>query len=152
MFKGRKSENLAILVLGLAGGRMYSETRLQKAAFLVDREVIGNTVKFEPSVFGPHSRDLERAVEVLEKEGKIEIYADRKNEVCYDLTEKGKDEFSELRAVLGGEIIERAAAIVGKIKTADLVSVIASVYAKYPEYFDDRSFVIRLARKHGLPI
>ncbi|MFP3171140.1 MAG: transcriptional regulator, partial [Sulfolobaceae archaeon] len=64
------AKKLVLLVLGLADGHIATDTRMQKLAFLVNQEVF-NWAKFEADNYGPYSKELMKAVDELEKEGKL---------------------------------------------------------------------------------
>lgn len=148
-----KAGELAVLVVGMAG-HLETETKLQKISFLVDREVLGGTVEFKKSEFGPHSKDLDRAVEKLEKQGILGVEAKRDRPVYYHLTEKGEVEYMRVKASLNDEKAERAEQIVARLKGAEVGYILAYVYMRYPEYFERDSwpFFEKLARKYGMPV
>jgi len=56
------AKKLVLLVLGLAGGHIDTDTRMQKLAFLVNQEVF-NWVKFEAGKYGPYSKELMKAAD-----------------------------------------------------------------------------------------
>lgn len=128
-----KAEELAILVVGLAGGHLTTDTRFQKIAFLVN-EALGEGVEFGPADFGPYSNVLERAVRELSKEGKLMRVDDSDGVTHYYLTKKGREEFGRIAESLGEEKLKLAEGIVRKFKDAPLTYLLAYVYAKYPKY------------------
>mgnify|MGYP001770710808 CR=1 FL=1 len=146
----RKAGELAVLVVGLAGGRLETETRLQKISFLVDKEVLGGTIEFKKSEFGPHSEDLDNAVKKLEKEGIFDVEVKKDGTVYYYLTEKGEVKFEIVKVIFGDKKVERTRQIVTRLKDAEIGYVLSYVYVKYPEYFeqDSWSFFEILARKY----
>jgi uncharacterized protein YwgA len=127
---------LVLLVLELAGGRIITDTRMQKLAFLVNQEVF-KWVKFEANDYGPYSEELMKAVYKLEKEGKL-IYAwDNDGLSKYYLTEKGKQEAKKLLERLKAEDedkLKRAMEIIQRHKDDPIPYLIAYVYKYYPEY------------------
>lgn len=129
-----KAKELAILVVGLAGGNLTTDTRFQKISFLVDQEVLGGEVKFEPMDFGPYSKELEKAVNELSKEGKLVRVDDSDGVTHYYLTKKGEEEFGRIKSYLGEEKLKRAESIVKKFRDAPLTYLLAYVYSKYQEY------------------
>ncbi|ACP35095.1 transcriptional regulator [Sulfolobus islandicus L.S.2.15] len=127
------TKKLVILVLGLAGGYLTTDTRFQKLAFLVNQEVF-NLAKFEPNDYGPYSKELMRAVDELEKEGKLVYKWDSDGVSRYYLTEKGKEEFQQMLNQFGKEKVDKAKEIIQEHKDDPLSYLIAYVYKKYPEY------------------
>ncbi|WP_016729812.1 transcriptional regulator [Saccharolobus islandicus] len=127
------AKKLVILVLGLAGGYLITDTRFQKLAFLVNQEVF-NLAKFEHNDYGPYSKELMRAVDELEKEGKLVYKWDSDGVSRYYLTEKGKEEFQQMLNQFEKEKVDKAKKIIQEHKDDPLSYLIAYVYKKYPEY------------------
>ena len=128
------AKSLAILVVGLAGGHLTTDTRFQKIAFLVDREVLGSKVKFEPREFGPYSDELEKVVGKLVKEHKLLRVRDNSGVVHYYLTRKGEEELGLVMTSIGEDKVRRAKDIVERFKDSPLDYILAYVYSKYEEY------------------
>jgi len=130
------AKKLVLLVLELAGGRIITDTRMQKLAFLVNQEVF-NWVKFEAKDYGPYSKELMKAVYDLEKEKKLIYVWDNDGLSKYYLTEKGKQEAKNLLERLKAEDedrLKRATEIIQRHKDDTLSYSIAYVYKYYPEY------------------
>jgi len=130
------AKKLVLLVLELAGGYIATDTRMQKLAFLVNQEVF-NWVKFEANNYGPYSKELMKAVDELEKEGKLVYVWDNDGVSKYYLTEKGKQDAKKLLEQLKDEDenkLKRAMEIIQRHKDDALSYLIAYVYKYYPEY------------------
>jgi len=130
------AKKLVLLVLGLADGRVETDTRMQKLAFLVNQEVF-NWVKFEANNYGPYSKELVKAVDELEKEGKLVYVWDNDGVSRYYLTEKGKQDAKKLLEQLKDEDenkLKRAMEIIQRHKDDALSYLMAYVYKYYPEY------------------
>jgi uncharacterized protein YwgA len=130
------AKKLVLLVLGLAGGHIATDTRMQKLAFLVNQEVY-NWVKFEANDYGPYSKELMKAVDELEKEGKLVYVWDDDGLSKYYLTEKGKQEAKKLLEQLKNEDedkFNRAKEIIQRHKDDAPTYLIAYVYKYYPKY------------------
>jgi uncharacterized protein YwgA len=130
------AKKLVLLVLELAGGRIITDTRMQKLAFLVNQEVF-KWVKFEANDYGPYSKELMKAVYKLEKEKKLIYVWDNDGLSKYYLTEKGKLEAKNLLEQLKAEDkdkLNRAMEIIQKHKDVPIPYLIAYVYKYYPEY------------------
>ncbi|BCU70051.1 DUF4364 family protein [Stygiolobus caldivivus] len=128
-----KAKELAILVIGLAGGNLTSETRFQKTAFVVN-ELTKFGVKFEPMDFGPFSKELADAVKELNKEKLLRYEVDDDGVVHYVLTQKGKEKLEKLKEGISKDDLEKIRAVVNKFKDAPLTYILAYVYSKYPQY------------------
>ena len=126
-----KAKELVILVVGLAGGHLTTETRFQKIAFLVN-EVLNFGVKFEPKIFGPYSKELENATDKLSRDKVIKYEIDSDGVVHYSLTERGREEFEKLKESF--KDLEKAKKVVEEFKDAPLDYILAYVYSKYPQY------------------
>jgi len=130
------AKKLVLLVLGLADGYIATDTRMQKLAFLVNQEVF-NWVKFEANDYGAYSKELMKAVDELEKEGKLVYVWDNDGVSKYYLTEKGKQDAKKLLEQLKYEDedkLKRAMEIIQRHKDDALPYLIAYVYKYYPEY------------------
>lgn len=130
------AKKLVLLVLELAGGRIITDTRMQKLAFLVNQEVF-NWVKFEANDYGPYSEELMKAVYKLEKEKKLIYVWDNDGLSKYYLTEEGKQEAKNLLEELNKEDkdkLNRAVEILQRHKDDPIPYLIAYVYKYYPEY------------------
>jgi uncharacterized protein YwgA len=130
------AKKLVLLVLELAGGRIITDTRMQKLAFLVNQEVY-NWVKFEANDYGPYSEELMKAVFELEREAKL-IYAwDNDGLSKYYLTEEGMKDAEKLWKELKDEDenkLKRATEIIQRHKDDPIPKLIAYVYKYYPKY------------------
>ena len=131
------AKKLVLLVLGLADGRIETDTRMQKLAFLVNQEVFFNWAKFEADKFGVYSKELMKAVDKLEKEGKLIYVWDNDGVSRYYLTEKGKEEAKKLLEQLKEENeykLKKAMEIIQRHKDDPIPYLVAYVYKYYPEY------------------
>ena len=130
------TKKLVLLVLGLADGHIETDTRMQKLAFLVNQEVF-NWAKFEADKFGVYSKELMKAVDKLEKEGKLIYVWDNDGVSRYYLTEKGKEEAKKLLEQLKEENeykLKKAMEIIQRHKDDPIPYLVAYVYKYYPEY------------------
>jgi len=89
------AKRLVLLVLGLAGGRIITEIKMYGLAFLVNQEVY-HWVVFEPEDHETYSEELTKAIDKLEKEGKLIYDWDNDNSSLeFYLTEKGKQGYQK---------------------------------------------------------
>jgi len=131
------AKKLVLIVLGLADGHIETDTRMQKLAFLVNQEVFFNWAKFEAGKFGVYSKELMKAVDKLEKEGKLVYDWDNDGVSKYYLTEKGKQEAKKLLEHLKEENedkLRKAMEIIQRHKNDPISYLVAFVYKYYPEY------------------
>jgi uncharacterized protein YwgA len=127
---------LVLLVLELAGGRIITDTRMQKLAFLVNQEVF-KWVKFEANDYGPYSEELMKAVYKLEKEGKLIYVWDNDGLSKYYLTEKGKLEAKNLLEQLKAEDkdkLNRAMEIIQRHKVLSSPHTGSSGYGAFSKF------------------
>jgi len=130
------AKKLVLIVLGVANGHIETDTRMQKLAFLVNQEVF-NWAKFEADKFGVYSKELMKAVDKLEKEGKLVYDWDNNGVSRYYLTEKGKQEAKKLLEQLKVENedkLRKAMEIIQRHKDDPIPYLVAYVYKNYPEY------------------
>ncbi|KUO91364.1 MAG: transcriptional regulator [Thermocladium sp. ECH_B] len=131
-----EAKKLLLLVLELAGGHIETETRMQKLVFLVNQEVF-HWVKFKASKYGPYSEELMKAVDKLEKEGKLVYIWDDDGVFKYFLTEKGKEDAKKLLSQLKDkdeDKLKKAMEIIQKYKDKPPTYLAAYTYKYYPEY------------------
>ena len=129
------AKKLVILVLGLADGYIATDTRMQKLAFLVNQ--VFNWAKFEADNYGAYSKELVKAVDELEKEGKLVYVWDDDGVSKYYLLEKGKQDAKKLLEQLKDtdeDKLKRAMEIIQRHKDDSLTYLVAYVYKYYPEY------------------
>jgi len=127
-----KAKKLVLLVLELSGGRVERDTRMQKLAFLVNQ--VFNWAKFEADDYGPYSKELMKAVDELEDEGKVVYIWDDDGVSKYYLTERGKEEAKGLLEQVKEDELRRAVEIVKGHKDDSIYYLVAYVYKHYPEY------------------
>ena len=130
------TKKLVLLVLELAGGYIETDTRMQKLAFLVNQEVY-NWAKFEATKYGAYSKELMKAVDKLEKEGKLIYIWDDDGVSKYYLTEKGKQDAKKLLEQLKAEDenkLKRATEIIQRHKDDPIFYLVTYTYKHYPEF------------------
>ena len=132
------AKRLVLLVLGLAGGRIITE-RMYGLAFLVNQEVY-HWVVFEPEDHETYSEELTKAIDKLEKEGKLIYDWNNDNsslELEFYLTEKGKQEAEVLLEWLKAkddDKLKRAMEIIQKHKDDPIPYLRAYIKKHYLEH------------------
>jgi len=133
---------LPLALLRASGGGIQGKTRLQKLAFLLDEEELGDqfdAYQFRKYDYGPFSKELLEDVESLEKKGLVEIRKSRtlggNARYDYRLTEDGeavvKDLFDRDET---SPILDDAKSTLSNYGDMPLRELIERVYQKYPEY------------------
>lgn len=139
-----KSESLVPLaLLDTMGGELEGKTRLQKLAFLLDEDELGDrfdAYTFRKYDYGPFSKTLLDNIEALERKGLVEISQQRtvggNTRHDYQLTDLGEDIVSELADRNGDEakIFEAAKKVVLEHGDRPLRDLIEHVYEEHPKY------------------
>ncbi|RLM83530.1 hypothetical protein D3D02_17820 [Halobellus sp. Atlit-38R] len=136
-------EKLIPLALLEASGRdLQGKTRLQKLAFLLDEEELGDqfdAYSFRKYDYGPFSKQLLEDIESLERKGIVDIQESRtlggNKRYDYELTAMGENVIEELLQ-MGDveEVFEAAQRVVAEYGEMSLRELIEHVYDAYPEY------------------
>jgi len=132
----KTSKKLVLLVLGVANGYVETDTRMQKLSFLINQEVYNWTI-FKADKYGAYSEELMKAVDELEKEGKVVYIWDDDGRSKYYLTEEGKQEAEKLLGQLKSEDekkFEKAVKIIRVFKDYPISYLVAYTYKYYPEF------------------
>lgn len=141
-----------------ADGRINGITRLEKLLFLMDRE-IGSTIRlqqpfeFEAYHYGPYSREVYEAVELLEEAGLLEeersltdsdldraeelSYSDMATEISYERRFRLTDQGRLVASYLGNaheSISDEISALKDRYSGLSLQNLIYHVYTEYPDY------------------
>jgi uncharacterized protein YwgA len=136
-------EQLIPLALLYASGReVNGKTRLQKLAFLLDREELGsnfNAYQFKKYDYGPFSKHLLQDTEKLENKGVVDISEKPtySGNIRYDyqLEEDWLEPVEELAEDNDiSEIFESAEELVQKHSEKSIRDLVEYIYEKYPEY------------------
>jgi uncharacterized protein YwgA len=136
-------EQLIPLALLYASGRnIKGKTRLQKLAFLLDEEELGDNFKaynFKKYDYGPFSKHLLQDTEQLKREGVVDINKTRtfsgNARYDYEIEENWLGEVEDLAEEKDiSEIFEAAEMLVEKHKDKSIRDLVEYIYEKYPEY------------------
>ncbi len=150
-------KDLILAMLEYAGGQVKGKTRIHKGLFILKEDVDPDLVPadFEPSHYGPWSREVEEAIKELVKEGLVERHVepggDESPAEVYELTPAGRQRarrvIEELQKRGDWKEIE---AMLKLATRAPLMSLLAFVYMFHPEYAERsriRDKVRRYARR-----
>jgi uncharacterized protein YwgA len=136
-------EQLIPLALLYASGReVKGKTRLQKLAFLLDEEELGDQFKaysFKKYDYGPFSKQLLQDTERLKRDGVVEIDKTRtfsgNSRYDYELEEDWIEDVEYLAEDDDiSEIFEAAEKIVEKHEGKSIRDLVEYIYNEYPEY------------------
>jgi hypothetical protein len=136
-------------MLAASSGQYYTPVQIQKAMFLLDRQVpeIFDTTSrflFRPYDYGPFDADVYVEIERLEAEGLAETAINSTRAMkLYAASPRGLEVVEPLRGQLTSvqlAFIDRASAFVRSLSFSDLVS---AIYEAYPEMRKNSIFVDR---------
>lgn len=128
-----------LLALASAGGKPLTPVQLQKALFLLGRElpkVTGkNYYRFVPHNFGPFDPTIYHDSEQLEDEGFVSVlYQAGRRWPVYSVTPRGLQRAHELEKsapVTGVEYLRKA---VKWARSLSFQQLVQAIYREYPEY------------------
>lgn len=132
---------LAILHFGKG---VYGKTKLQKLAFLVQREMAGglfdDTFDFQPYYYGPFAPEIYEVVESLEGEDLISVRerrTEKDGDVVlahdYELTPEGEEEAAEFLDSLPDDDQAQVRKLVEAHNFRSLAKLLEYTYEEYPE-------------------
>ena len=128
--------DFVLAAMAPAGDGGFSRIQMQKALFLLDRNIPeltdGPHFDFQPYFYGPFDPDVYRALEALARRGCLTI-APGQPSPTYSLTadglERGRSEFAKLDQS-AQEYIHQA---VNFVRAATFQQLVSSIYHAYPE-------------------
>ncbi|WP_336358500.1 hypothetical protein [Haloarcula sp. CGMCC 1.6347] len=137
-----KEKLIPLALLDASEGSLNGKTRLQKLAFLLDEQELGDqfdAYSFKKYDYGPFSKRLLEDIEALERKGLVDISKSRtmggNQRYDYELTDTGSEVIEQLLGVDDVEKVFNAAEnTVNKYKDMSLRDLIEHVYDEYPEY------------------
>lgn len=137
-----REQLIPLALLYASGHDIKGKTRLQKLAFLLDKEELGDNFKaynFKKYDYGPFSKHLLQDTERLKREGVVSINKTRtfsgNARYDYELEEDWLEEIEDL-AEEGdiSKIFEAAEQLVKKHENKSIRDLVEYVYERYPEY------------------
>ena len=132
-----------LALLDAMGGEIQGKTRLQKLAFLLDEEQLGDrfdAYSYRKYDYGPFSKELLDDTESLAQKDLVDISEQRtvggNTRYDYQLTDPGQDAVSKLSEKESdiSEIFDAAEEIVSEYGDLPLRDLIERVYDMYPKY------------------
>lgn len=143
-YEERTPKERAILSILYFGKTVYGKTKLQKLAFLSQREIEGGpfeeTFDFAPYYYGPFTPELYDTIEDLEDQSLISV-EERESEKDghtvtaedYELTPQGKKEAERYIQSLPEDQREKVQELVEKYNFKSLSDLLEYTYSEYPD-------------------
>lgn len=137
-----REQLIPLALLDASGHGIKGKTRLQKLAFLLDKEELGDNFKaynFKKYDYGPFSKHLLQDTEGLKREGVVDINKTQtfSGNVRYDyeLEEDWLEEVKDLAEEEDiSEIFKAAEQLVEKHENKSIRDLVEYIYDKYPKY------------------
>lgn len=128
--------DFVLAAMAPAGAASFSRVQMQKALFLLDRNIPdltgGPHFNFKPHFYGPFDPDVYRALEALARRGCLTISPGQPSPT-YSLTPPGLDrglsELAKLEQGAQGYVRE----VVNFVRTVSFQQLVSSIYHAYPE-------------------
>ncbi len=128
-----------LLVLASAGGAPVSPVQLQKALFLIERNLTpaqrggGSFYKFRAYDYGPFDSAVYTDAEILDSAGLAKITNPHQPFRAYSATEAGIFEATHLRHSLGAEAVDYLDRVVKWVRSLSFNDLVQAIYAQYPK-------------------
>lgn len=135
-----------LALLDAMDGEIQGKTRLQKLAFLLDEEELGDqfdAYNYRKYDYGPFSKSLLEDVEDLEKKGLVKISKERtvggNTRYDYELNSFGEQAIEQLKSRDGDidKIFDAAETIVDEYGDLSLRDLIEQIYDRHSEYIEN---------------
>lgn len=125
-------------ILGAAEGRAFSPVQIQKAAFLVDRNLPGlfdahSRFAFEPYDYGPFDRDVYVEIGALELQGLANLARTQGRFTEYSATDQGLVRANEILASMDVHQSDYVRRVVEWVRSLSFARLVKSIYEEYPE-------------------
>lgn len=140
----RRSEVL-LATLGAADGRPFSPVQLQKAIFLIDRNLLqlfdeGSRFSFEAYDYGPFDREVYAEAAKLEMLGLASISRSANGYSEYSATDAGLTSAREKLEQLQPQHRKYIKAVADWVRAMSFAKLVKSIYAEYPEMRENSIF------------
>lgn len=130
---------LVLATLACAGGRAFTPVQIQKALFLISRNVPhlvdeGPCFQFEPYDYGPFDNEVYREAEALQAGGLATISPSPRGRWSeYAATDQGVTEGTVLLERLRPDVREYLQQVSGWVRSQSFSQLVRSIYQAYPE-------------------
>lgn len=118
---------------------IVGRTKLQKLMFLIQNQVLGDTLYkkdhyiFEPYKFGPFSVEILDDIELLIDLKLIKKSDEDENEI-FEITEIGQEKLKTIRSNIPQKILDQIEEIKKQYGKLPIQKLLTYVYQRYPEY------------------
>jgi uncharacterized protein YwgA len=133
-----RNREWALLVIAAAEGRALSPVHLQKALFLLSKNLTAAQLQreslydFRPYDYGPFDSAVYRDAESLEGDGFITISPEGRNRT-YSISAQGLTEAGRLRSSLDAKAIGYLDHVVNWVLSQSFGDLVRAIYKSYPE-------------------
>lgn len=130
--------DVLLATMGSAEGRSFSPVQLQKAVFLIDRNVpqvfdANSRFQFAPYDYGPFDREVYSEATALELAGFVATGRGVNGYKEYAVTDNGLARAQELQAMLDDTSRDYIERVVGWVRSLSFAKLVKSIYEAYPE-------------------
>lgn len=130
--------DLLLAILAAAGGQAYTPVQIQKAAFLVTRNLPnvvdqGPAFAFAAYDYGPFDRSVYVEAETLERLGLATVSQMSPRFRTYSATAPGVEQGQQVLAGLPEPISEYIGKVSDWVRSMDFATLVKSVYEAYPD-------------------
>lgn len=145
-------DEFVLAAMAPAGTGAFSRVQIQKALFLLDRNIgeltNGPHFDFTPYHYGPFDPEVYRALEELERDGLITISRDpAKPSPMYALTPAGLAKGRKELDGLEQRVQDFIRNTVHFVRTVSFTDLVTAIYREYPEMAENSV----VARRHRTP-
>lgn len=138
--------DILLAIMGAAEGRSFSPVQLQKAVFLIDRNLPavfedGSRFNFAPYDYGPFDREVYAEAGLLERDEMALIAKGTSGYLEYSATDKGLTRANELFQKLNEDQRAYIAAVVEWVRSLSFAKLVKSIYEAYPDMRANSIFV-----------
>ena len=136
---GQIEGDWALLVIAAAQGKPVSPVQVQKALFLIDRNLSsaqrggGSFYQFRAYDYGPFDSGIYADADLLHAEGLVTITDPRKSHRTYSATPAGMDRANGLRNELSGDVVGYLDEVVRRVRSLRFDELVRAIYRDYPE-------------------
>jgi uncharacterized protein YwgA len=136
-----------LMVIAAARGRAVEPVQLQKALFLLSRQLTPSQLRvrrfydFAPYDYGPFSREVYDDAEQLEREGLIHV--ERPPQARFNLyaaTEAGLERAAQLNAQLSAPVRVHLRSVVDWATSLTFTELVSAIYTAYPDMKENSVF------------
>jgi hypothetical protein len=135
-----------LAIIGSANGLPFSPVQLQKAVFLIDRNLPqlfdeGSRFNFSPYDYGPFDRDVYAESGALEMAALVSSGRGSNGYKEYSVTDAGLVRADQLKAAMDDASRDYIERVVAWVRSLSFARLVKSIYEAYPEMRANSVFV-----------